>query len=69
MDENYLKNTLANMGLYEVNGAKIVRDASTKKPAGYGFLKFRDDGTAQNFFRRVQGRAFPDALKVPFSWN
>jgi hypothetical protein len=64
MDETYLKTTLANMGHFEVTGVKVVRDGSTKEPAGYGFLQFRDESVAQAFFRRVEGKVIPDALKV-----
>ncbi|XP_007253168.3 tRNA selenocysteine 1-associated protein 1 isoform X1 [Astyanax mexicanus] len=62
MDEDFICRAFAVMGEAVVR-VRIIRNKITGDPAGYCFVEFADEATAERCLRRVNGKPLPGAAK------
>ncbi|XP_064408273.1 tRNA selenocysteine 1-associated protein 1 isoform X2 [Latimeria chalumnae] len=60
MDENFIFRAFATMG-ENVMGVKIIKNKVVGTPAGYCFLEFADQATAERCLHKINGKSLPGA--------
>ncbi|XP_043940758.1 tRNA selenocysteine 1-associated protein 1 [Protopterus annectens] len=60
MDENFISRAFATFGEL-VQSVKIIRNKLTGVPAGYCFVEFQDQSTAEKCLHKVNGKPIPGA--------
>ncbi|XP_072884567.1 tRNA selenocysteine 1-associated protein 1-like isoform X3 [Hemitrygon akajei] len=64
MDENFISRAFATMG-ETVMSVKIIRNRLTGTPAGYCFVEFADQATAERCLLKINGKKLPGASPQP----
>ncbi|XP_032817809.1 tRNA selenocysteine 1-associated protein 1-like isoform X1 [Petromyzon marinus] len=60
MDQSFVARAFASVG-ENVTGVKIIRNRLTGAPAGYGFVEFLDQSTAERCLHSLNGQPIPGA--------
>ncbi|XP_036418509.1 tRNA selenocysteine 1-associated protein 1 [Colossoma macropomum] len=60
MDEDFIRRAFAALG-EAVTRVRLIRDKLSGDPAGYCFVEFADEATAERCLRRVNGKPLPGA--------
>ncbi|CAM9576550.1 unnamed protein product [Lampetra planeri] len=63
MDQSFVARAFASVG-ENVTGVKIIRNRLTGAPAGYGFVEFLDQSTAERCLHSLNGQPIPGAAHV-----